>query len=390
MSRRFKLAARVSEIKPSGIRRLFDLAQGVPGVISLGLGEPDFTPPPHVLEAAKKAMDEGKTHYTSNAGIPELREGLVRKAKQDYGMSYDPLSEVLITVGGTEAIFLALTALINSGDEVLVPNPGFVCYEPDVLLAGGVPVSMPLLEENNFKLDADVVMSLITDRSRVMILNSPNNPTGSVLSHDDIASLAKLAVEHDLVVISDEVYEKILYDNIKHYCVATFPGMRDRTIVVNSFSKTYAMTGFRVGYALGPKELIATMLKAHQYVTACASAPAQYAAVAALEDPQSFTGDMVREFDRRRRLLHSGLSEIDGFHCILPKGAFYAFANVKEFGLSSEKFAGFLFDKGKVVTVAGASFGECGEGYLRLSYAAAYNEVEEALDRIEKAVKKIG
>ncbi|MDH5449761.1 MAG: pyridoxal phosphate-dependent aminotransferase [Candidatus Bathyarchaeota archaeon] len=387
MSRRVRIATRLSGIKPSGIRRLFDLAQGDPDVISLGVGEPDFVSPSHVLEAAKQAMDEGKTHYTPNAGILELREGLAKKAKKDYGLLYDPQSEVLVTAGGTEAIFLALTALINPGDEVLVPNPGFVCYEPNILMAGGVPVSMPLCEENSFRLNANVVTSLITDRSRVMILNFPNNPTGSVLSYDSIAGLAKLAVERDLIVISDEVYEKILYDNVKHHCLATFRGMRDRTIVVNSFSKTYAMTGFRVGYALGPKELIASMLKCHQYVAACTNAPAQYAAVAALEGPQTFTENMVQEFDRRRHLLHSRLDEIEGFQCLLPQGAFYAFANVKEFGLSSEKFADYLFDKEKVVTVAGSSFGEHGEGYLRFSYATAYDKVREALDRIENAVK---
>jgi len=387
LSRRVKIATRLSGIKPSGIRRLFDLAQGDPDVISLGVGEPDFVSPSHVLEAAKQAMDEGKTHYTPNAGILELREGLAKKAKKDYSLLYDPQSEVLVTAGGTEAIFLALTALINPGDEVLVPNPGFVCYEPNILMAGGVPVSMPLFEENNFRLNVDVVTSLITDRSRVMILNFPNNPTGSVLSYNDIAGLAKLAVERDLIVISDEVYEKILYDNIKHHCLATFHGMRDRTIVVNSFSKTYAMTGFRIGYTLGPKELIASMLKCHQYVAACTNAPAQYAAVAALEGPQTFTENMVQEFDRRRHLLHSRLNEIEGFQYLLPKGAFYAFANVKEFGLSSEKFADYLFDKEKVVTVAGSSFGEHGEGYLRFSYATAYDKVREALDRIENAVK---
>jgi aminotransferase len=387
LSRRVKIATRLSGIKPSGIRRLFDLAQGDPDVISLGVGEPDFVSPSHVLEAAKQAMDEGKTHYTPNAGILELREGLAKKAKKDYSLLYDPQSEVLVTAGGTEAIFLALTALINPGDEVLVPNPGFVCYEPNILMAGGVPVSMPLFEENNFRLNVDVVTSLITDRSRVMILNFPNNPTGSVLSYNDIAGLAKLAVERDLIVISDEVYEKILYDNIKHHCLATFHGMRDRTIVVNSFSKTYAMTGFRIGFTLGPKELIASMLKCHQYVAACTNAPAQYAAVAALEGPQTFTENMVQEFDRRRHLLHSRLNEIEGFQYLLPKGAFYAFANVKEFGLSSEKFADYLFDKEKVVTVAGSSFGEHGEGYLRFSYATAYDKVREALDRIENAVK---
>ena len=388
MPRRFKIATRLNGIRPSGIRRLFDLAQGVHDVISLGVGEPDFVPPPHVLDAAKQAMDKGKTHYTPNTGIPELREGLVKKAKLDYSLSYDPQSEVLVTAGGTEAIFLALAALVNPGDEVLVPNPGFVCYEPNVFLAGGVPVSMPLLEKNDFKLNADVVMPLITEKSRVMIVNSPNNPTGSVLSYNDMASLAKLAVERDLIVISDEVYEKILYDNVKHYCLATFPEMRNRTIVVNSFSKTYAMTGFRVGYTLGPEELIAPMVKAHQYVTACVSGPSQYAAVAALEGPQDFVENMVREFDRRRRLLDSRLNEIEGFRCILPKGAFYAFANIGGFRMSSERVAEDLFDKAKVVTVGGSSFGKYGEGYVRFSFATEYARIEEALNRIERVVKK--
>ena len=380
----FEIARRLKKIRPSGIRRLFSLAQGVPDVVSFGIGEPDFIPPPHILEAAKRALDEGKTHYTPTTGIPELREALVEKTKRDYGLSYDPDSEVLVTAGGTEAIFLALLALINPDDEVLIPDPGFVCYEPGVLMAGGVPVSMPMLEKDDFKLDAEVVMSLITDRSRVMIINTPNNPTGSVLSYDDIAELAKLAVERDLIVISDEVYEKITYDDAEHHCLATFPGMPERTVVINSFSKTYAMTGFRVGYASGPEELISPMMLAHQYITACVNGPAQYAAVAALEGPQKFVGDMVREFDRRRRLLHSRLNEIGGFSCPLPEGAFYAFVNIEEFGESSEKLSERLLKKGKVVTVPGSAFGRYGEGYLRFSYATAYEKIEEALDRIEK------
>ncbi|MFQ5758083.1 MAG: pyridoxal phosphate-dependent aminotransferase [Candidatus Bathyarchaeia archaeon] len=350
----------------------------------MGIGEPDFIPPPHILEAAKRALDEGRTHYTATTGVPELREALVEKAMRDYGLSYDPGSEVLVTAGGTEAIFLALLALINPDDEILIPDPGFVCYEPGVLMAGGIPVSMPILEKDSFRLDADVVMSLITDRSRVMIINTPNNPTGSVLSYDDIAELAKLAVERDLIVISDEVYEKITYDDAKHHCLATFPKMRERTIVINSFSKTYAMTGFRVGYAFGPKKLISPMMLAHQYITACVNGPAQYAAVAALEGLQKFVGDMVTEFDRRRRLLHSRLNEITGFSCLLPKGAFYAFVNIEEFGESSEKFSEHLLKKEKVVTVPGSAFGRYGEGYLRFSYATAYEKIEEALDRIEK------
>jgi len=385
--KRIETAARLRGIRPSGIRRMFALAQAVPGVISMGLGEPDFVPPPHVLDGAKRALDEGKTHYTPNAGIPELREALAKKVKRDYGLSYDPESEVMITVGGTEALFLGLQALINPGDEVLIPDPGFVCYEPDVLMAGGVPVSMPQYEEKDFRLDAQDVMPLITDRSRVMIINSPNNPTGSVLSYDDMVRLAKLAVERDLIVISDEVYEKIVYDDARHYCLATFSGMQERTLVVNAFSKTYAMTGLRVGYALGPEELISSMVKIQQFAVACVDGSAQYAALAALEGPQDFVEDMVREFDRRRQLLHSRINEIEGFRSTLPKGAFYMFPNVEGFRVPSEKLVEHLFDKGKVVTVPGSAFGKYCDGYLRFSYATAYNKIEEALDRIEKAVK---
>jgi len=382
-----RIARRVKGISPSGIRRLFSLAQKVSDVISLGIGEPDFIPPPHIMEAAKRALDEGKTHYTPVVGIPELREALVKKMKHDYGLSYDPESEVLITAGGTEAIFLALFALINPGDEALVPDPGFVCYEPSVLMAGGVPISMPLLEKDNFRINADGVMSLITGKSRVMITNTPNNPTGSVLSYDDILRLAKLAVEHDLLVISDEVYERITYGDAKHYCLATFPGMRERTVVIGSFSKTYAMTGLRVGYAFGPEELISAMTLVHQYTTACVNGPAQYAALAALEGSQKFVGDMVREFDRRRLLLYSRLNEIEGFSCLLPEGAFYAFANIEEFGESSARLSEYLLKEGRVVTVPGSAFGRYGEGYLRFSYATAYEKIEEALDRIERVVR---
>ncbi len=359
----------------------------MPDVINLGIGEPDFVPPPHVLEAVKQALDAGKTHYTLTTGISELREALAKKAKREYGLTYDPEKEILVTVGGTQAVFLALMALTNPGDEVLIPDPGFVCYQPSVLIAGGIPVSMPALEENEFKLNAEVVMSHVTDRSRIMIINSPNNPTGAVLSYDDLASLGKLAVERDLIVISDEVYERITYDGVKHYCLASFPGMRERTLVVCSFSKTYAMTGFRIGCVFGPEELITPMMLTHQFSVACVSGPAQYAAVAALEGPQNRVNEMVAEFDRRRKLLHGRLNEIVGFSCRLPKGAFYTFPSVKEFGESSEGLSAFLVNKGKVVTVPGSAFGKYGEGYLRFSYATAYDEIEEALDRIEKVTK---
>jgi aminotransferase len=389
LSKRLQVPERLKKIRPSDIRRFFALAQSIPSVISLGIGEPDFAPPPHVLEAAKQALSEGKTHYTPSMGISELREALAKKAKNEYGLSYNPENEVLVTNGGTEAIFLALLAIINPLDEVLVPDPGFVCYEPDVLMADGVPVSVPLFEKDGFKYDAHVVMSRITDKSRVMIVNSPSNPVGQVLSYKEAASIAKIAVERDLIVICDEVYEKIVYDGVKHYSLATFPGMKERTVVVNSFSKTYAMTGFRIGYAFGPKEIITQMVLALQYAVACVNGPAQYAALAALDGPQDSVRNMIMEFDRRRWLIYSGLSGIKGFRCILPKGAFYIFPNIQDFGKSSTEFVEYLLKEGKVVAVPGSAFGKHGEGYVRFSYATSYNRIEEALNRIERAVKKI-
>ena len=382
-----KAAERLKRIKPSGIRRFFTLTQQVPDVISLSVGEPDFTSPKHALDAGCQAAKEGKTHYAPTNGIVELREALAQKAYRDYGLSYDPNSEILITVGGTEAIFLALMSMVNPGDEVLIPNPGFVVYEPGVLLANGDPIYIPLSAENEFRPSVDDVMSLITDKSRVMILNYPNNPTGAVLSYDEVAALAKIAVERDLIVISDEVYEKIIYDNAKHYCLATFPGMRERTLVVNSFSKTYAMTGLRVGYVYGPKELISHVWLVHQYIVACVNSLAQYVALAALKGPQDFVRDMVEEFDKRRHLVYKGLNRIEGFNCGLPKGAFYAFPNIKDFGMSSREFAAYLVRKAHVTSVPGSAFGGYGEGYIRISYAAAYEQLEEALDRIRKAVE---
>ncbi len=386
MASNFKPAERLKRMKLSEIRRFFSLAQGMPDVISLSLGEPDFTPPKHVLSAGWQAAKEGKTHYAPTNGIPELLERLAKKAYRDYGLKYDPNSEILITVGGTEAIFLALMSLVNPGDEVLIPNPGFVVYEPCVLLAGGIPVYVPLLEKNGFRPSIDDVTSLITDKSRVMILNYPNNPTGAVLSFDEVAALAKIAAERDLIVISDEVYEKIVYDNAEHYCLSTFPAMRERTLIINSFSKTYAMTGLRVGYVYGPRELIFPLWLLHQYVTACVNGLAQYVALAALREPQNFVRDMVKEFDKRRRFICKRLNEIGSFRCVTPKGAFYVFPNIKGFDMSSEKFTELLLKEAHVTAVPGSAFGSYGEGYLRISYAASFEQLEEALNRIEKTV----
>jgi aspartate/methionine/tyrosine aminotransferase len=317
-----------------------------------------------------------------------LLEALAKKAYLDYGLNYDPDFEIVVTVGGTEAIFSALIGLINPGDEVLIPNPGFVCYGPCVLLAGGIPVSIPMLEKNRFKPSMDDVMSLITKKSRVIILNYPNNPTGAVLSFNEMSALAKAAVEHDMIVISDEVYEKIVYDGAKHYCAATFPGMRERTLVINSFSKTYAMTGLRVGFVYGPQELISPLWLVHQYNVACVNSLAQYIALAALKGPQNFVREMVREFDRRRHLVYERLNEIEGFNCTLPKGAFYVFPDIKRLAMPSEKVAELLIKKAHAATVPGSVFGCYGENYLRISYATAYEQLQEALDRIERSVKK--
>ncbi len=385
----YEPASRLREIKPSGIRRFFMLAASMPNIISLGVGEPDFAPPPHVLEAVKQALDQGRTHYTPTNGVPQLTEALAEKAKSEYGLSYDPTSEILVTVGGTQAIFTAVQSLINAGDEVLIPDPGFLCYQPSVSLAGGKPVFIPLLEENKFSLRAEDVISHITDKTRMLILNSPNNPTGSVLSHADLVKVAKIADERDLLVISDEVYEKITYDRTKHYCFASLPNMRERTLVVGSFSKTYAMTGFRIGYVYGPKTLIAPMMLTHQYSVACVDGPAQYGAVAALKGPQKLVKSMIAEFDRRRRFMHSRLNEIAGFTCDLPRGAFYIFANIKGLKMRSEDMADFLVKKAHVVVVHGSAFGQHGEGYVRFSYATAYDKIEEALNRIEKSIKHI-
>ncbi|MCD6242419.1 pyridoxal phosphate-dependent aminotransferase [Candidatus Bathyarchaeota archaeon] len=389
LEQKLRKAKRVEKLKISEIRRFFAAARLYPDAINLGIGEPDFTSPKNVIKAAEKAMEEGKTHYTPTNGIPELLEAIAEKTRGDYNLNYNPETEILVTAGAVEAVFLALMATINPGDEVLIPDPGFVVYQPIVELAEGVPVSIPLREENGFRFNADTVRSLITEKSRVLLLNSPHNPTGSVLSYEDLSSIAKLAVEHDLIVISDEVYEKITYDGVRHYCAASFPGMRERTVVVNSFSKTYAMTGFRIGFAVGPEDIISAMILIHQYAVTCVNGPTQYAALEALTGPQDFVVEMVREFDRRRRLVCKRINEIEGLSCITPKGAFYVFPNIKAFGMSSKDFAQFLLKEARVVTVPGSGFGKYGEGYLRLSYATSYEQLEEAMNRIEKAVKKL-
>ena len=385
----FQPARRLKRMKTLEMGRFFVLARQLPRCINLSLGEPDFPLPKTALDAGWKATKEGKTRYEPTNGLPELREALAEKAYSDYGVRYDPDSEVLITVGATEAISIALLALLNPGDEVLISDPGFVAYEPCVALSGGVPVSIPLREKNHFKPSVRDVTSLLTPESRVMLLNFPNNPTGSILSHEEAIRLAKIAAERDMLVNSDEVYEKIVYEGTKHECMAALPRMRERTLVVGSFSKTYAMTGLRVGYVYGPKELIAPLWTLHQYLVACVDSIAQHIGLAALTGPQQSVGKMVKEFSRRRDLVHERLNKIEGVICALPGGAFYAFPNIGSFDMSSEQFSGFLLKEAQVITVPGSMFGRLGEGYIRLSYTTAYSKLEEALDSIEKALKKL-
>lgn len=385
----FEPASRLKPIKPSGIRRFFALGREIPECINLSVGEPGIYPPASALDIGWNNVRRDKISYTATNGIYELREELAQKARRKYGLNYDPNSEILVTVGGTEAVFLALLSLVDVDDEVLVPNPGFVVYAPGVFLAHGTPIYVPLLEKNGFKPSINDVRSLITDKSRVIILNYPNNPTGSVLSYEEAAAIAKMAVEHNLIVISDEVYEEITYGDAKHYCLAAFPGMRERTLVINSFSKTYAMTGLRIGYVYGPRELVSSLWLVHQYTVACVDSVAQNIALAALRGSQDFVANMVCRFNKQRLLVHERLNELEGVDCLLPKGAFYAFPNVKAFKKSSEELTRFIAREANVMTVPGSAFGCYGEGYLRLSYAAAGDELEEALNRIEKAIKKL-
>jgi aspartate/methionine/tyrosine aminotransferase len=380
---------RTQLIRPSGIRQLFDLAQAMGDVISLGIGEPDFDTPHHIREAAKRALDAGYTRYTPNAGFPDLREALSEKVAQVNGLDYTP-QEVLVSDGGcTGALLLALLTLVDPGDEVIISDPGFVVYEAVARIVGATPVVVAVREENDFRLIPEDVASVVTPKTKLVVLNSPSNPTGGVQRCDDLAGIAEVAKQHDLYVVSDEVYETMLYDGVRHQSIAAFDGMRGRTVTVNSFSKTYAMTGWRVGYAVGAREIIDQMITLQQYTMVHAPAVSQRAALAALTGPQDFIEQMVAVFDERRRFLVPRLNKIDGFRCPMPKGAFYAFPNVEGLGMTSEALAQYLLQAGAVAVVPGSAFGVGGEGYLRLSYAQPLTTLEAACDRIERAVEKL-
>lgn len=380
------LAPRVREIPPSGIRKFFDLVSGSKDIISLGVGEPDFVTPWHVRDACVVALERGRTTYTPNSGLPELREAIAEYLHDRFQLAYEPKNEMIVTVGGSEAIDLALRALISEGDEILIPEPCYISYSPITKIGGGVPVGIETFARDGFKLTAESLKAKLTPRSKVLILCYPSNPTGGIMSYDDLLPIARLAVEHDLIVVSDEIYAELTYGQ-KHVSIASLPGMKDRTLLVSGFSKAFAMTGWRMGYVCGHPELIGAMLKIHQYTVMCAPVMGQVAALEALRNGMEEKDRMVEAYNQRRRLVVQGFRDI-GLECHEPQGAFYAFPSIQSTGLSSEEFCQRLLYEGKVAAVPGDVFGLGGEGFIRCSYAASVSQLTEAIDRIQQFLRK--
>ena len=374
----------VRSIPPSGIRRFFDIVAEMSGVISLGVGEPDFVTPWHIRESCVHGLQRGYTAYTSNYGLLELRQEIAKMIEADYGVTYNPKCEALVTVGVSEALDLAMRAILSPGDEVLVPEPCYVSYQACVTLAGGKPVSVSSSRENEFRVTVEQLASALTPRTKALLIGYPNNPTGAVMTRADLAAIAQFAEKNDLIVISDEIYANLTYDG-EHTCFASLPGMRDRTILLNGFSKAYAMTGWRIGYALGNPDFIGAMTKIHQFTMLCAPITAQIAAVEALQQGRPSRDRMVAEYDKRRRLMVEGFRNM-GLDYFEPKGAFYIFPSIQNTGLTSLEFAEKLLQAEKVALVPGDAFGACGEGYVRCSYAASSKNLTEALDRIARFV----
>ncbi|WP_052889790.1 aminotransferase class I/II-fold pyridoxal phosphate-dependent enzyme [Thermogemmatispora carboxidivorans] len=384
--KREALSQRVRAVKPSGIRKFFDIINSMPDVISLGVGEPDFVTPEHIRQAGIEALRRGETHYTSNYGTLELREEIAAMLQRRYGLHYEPQREILITVGVSEGVDLAMRALVDPGDEVISLDPGYVAYEAAILFAGGVVVPVPTYARYDFAVRAAEIAPLITPRTKVILLGNPNNPTGAVIPRAELEGIARLALEHDLYVVVDEVYSRLVYDT-EHVCMASLPGMRERTILLDGFSKAYAMTGWRVGYVAAPATLLEAMLKVHQYAIMCASTVAQIAALEALRHGEEDVQVMHAEYARRRRMFVDGLNRI-GLPTCEPRGAFYAFSCVAQTGMRDEEFAEKLLLEERVAVVPGSSFGACGEGYVRSAYCAAYDQLEEALRRMERFLKR--
>jgi len=387
MSREF-IAKRVATLKPSGIRKFFDIVATMDDVISLGIGEPDFTTPEPILEAGIDAIRNGETHYTSNAGIFELREAISDLLEEKYQVKYDPVDEVVVTVGVSEALYLALTAVINPGEEIIIPTPCFVSYQAEVLLAGGVPVEVPGSMENNFQPEPALIEAAITPKTKAIFIGYPNNPTGAVASRDTLLEVSRIAEKHDLLVISDEIYDSLVY-GVKHVCFASLPGMKERTITLGGFSKSYAMTGWRVGYAAAPAEILQGLVRVHQYTVMSAPSMSQLAALAAIRVGAEYAEEMRLKYDRRRQLIVNGLNDI-GLETFMPQGAFYAFPKINSTGLDDEKFAQNLLKEEKVAVVPGSAFGAGGVGFVRCSYATRYEKIEIALERIKSFVNRYG
>ncbi|MGI6648556.1 MAG: aminotransferase class I/II-fold pyridoxal phosphate-dependent enzyme [Bacillota bacterium] len=377
----------VRDIPPSGIRKFFDLVSQTKGVISLGVGEPDFVTPWHVREASVYYLEKGHTSYTSNWGMPELREEIVRYLYRRFGLNYQPNNQILATVGVSEAVDLALRTVICRGDEVLIPEPCFVSYRPCVELAGGIPVGVPTKAEDEFRLTAEALRAALTPRSKVLVLAFPSNPTGAVMRREHLEAIAEVVRKHNLLVISDEIYAELTYEG-KHVSIAGLEGMADRVIVMNGFSKAFAMTGWRLGYAAGPAPIIEAMCKIHQYTIMCAPTQAQRAGIEALRNGEPEMQRMIRSYDQRRRMMYRGLQNL-GLECFEPQGAFYVFPSIKKTGLSSEEFSERLLMEEKVAVVPGNAFGQCGEGYIRCCYAASAQDIEQALQRIDRFINRL-
>lgn len=381
------VARRVAGVAPSGIRRFFDIAATMDDVISLGIGEPDFVTPQPILKAGVNSLERGETHYTSNSGVYELREALASHLERLYGVSYDPETQLLVTVGVSEALYLALTAALDPGDEVIVPTPCFVSYQPEVTFAGGTPVALPTSAADNFQVTAEQVERLITSKTKALLIGYPNNPTGAVMTRERLADLAHVAEKHDLLVISDEIYDRLVYDH-EHVCFASIEGMKDRTVTLGGFSKDYAMTGWRIGYAAAPDSILSAMRKVHQYTIMSAPTTAQAAALEALQHGEEHVQKMVAEYDRRRRLIVDGLNSL-GLKTFEPRGAFYAFPNISAAGMDDEAFAETLLQEEKVAVVPGSAFAAEGH-FVRCSYATAYEKIEEALERMHSFMQRHG
>ena len=378
------LSKQIKEIKPSGIRKFFDIVSEMEDAISLGVGEPDFDTPWHIRDEGIYSLEKGRTFYTSNAGLKELKMEICNYLKRSQNLDYDFNKQVIVTVGGSEAIDIGLRAMLDPGDEVLIPQPSYVSYEPCAVLAGGVPVIIDLKNENEFRLTAQELEAAVTEKTKVLILPFPNNPTGAIMEKKDLEAIAEVIIKHDLFVISDEIYAELTYKG-EHVSIAALPGMQERTILINGFSKAYAMTGWRLGYACGPKKIIEQMLKIHQFAIMCAPTTSQYAAVEALRNGDEDVEKMRQEYDGRRRYLLHRLREM-GMECFEPYGAFYMFPCIKKFGMTSEEFAKQLLEKEKVAVVPGTAFGQSGEGFLRISYAYSLEDLKAALERIERFV----